>query len=62
MQPAPVASGDRLMVRIDAPGPRGAGIAHVDGFVVFVPDARVGAQVRVQITKTGRTFAEAVKI
>lgn len=37
----------------------GQGIARIEGFVIFVPDAKPGGRVRVKITRISRRFAEA---
>ncbi len=47
---AGVRKGDVLDVTIDGLGKNGDGIAHVDGFVVFVKGAKPGSKVRVKIT------------
>lgn len=53
----PVEEGKEYDVVIDAQGSRGDGIAHVEGFVVFVPGGKVGETVRIRITALKRTFA-----
>jgi predicted RNA-binding protein with TRAM domain len=53
----PVEEGKEYGVTIDAKGAKGDGIAHVEGFVVFVSGAQVGAKVKVKITAVKRTFA-----
>lgn len=53
----PVEEGKEYDVTIDAQGSKGDGIAHVEGFVVFVPNAKVGQSVRIRITTVKRTFA-----
>ena len=35
---------------------RGQGIARVEGFVVFVPNTKVGDKVHIKITKVGDRF------
>jgi len=47
---APVRAGDRLTVAIEARGDEGDGIATVEGFTLFVPDAAVGEEVDVVVT------------
>ena len=42
---------------IDAQGSKGDGIAHYEGFVIFIPNAKVGDKVKVKITALRRTFA-----
>jgi predicted RNA-binding protein with TRAM domain len=53
----PVEEGKEYDVTIDAQGSKGDGIAHIEGFVVFVPNAKVGQSVKIRITAVKRTFA-----
>ena len=59
---APVKVGDELEVKIEAVGEKGDGIAKKDGFVLFVPNAKEGQQVKIRVTKVLRKvgFAEVV--
>jgi len=59
---APVKVGDELTVTIDAVGVKGDGIAKKDGFVLFVPNAKQGQQIKIRVTKVLRKvgFAEIV--
>src|SRR5688500_4609065 len=59
---APVKVGEELDVKIEAVGEKGDGIAKVKGFVIFVPNAKQGDDVKVRITKVLRkvAFAEVV--
>jgi predicted RNA-binding protein with TRAM domain len=59
---APVEVGEEVEVLIDDIGSRGDGISRVDGFLVFVPQAKVGKRLRVKITKVGPKFAIAEKL
>ena len=54
---APVEEGKEYEVTIDAQGSKGDGIAHYEGFVIFIPNAKVGDKVKVKITTLRRTFA-----
>jgi predicted RNA-binding protein with TRAM domain len=54
---APVEEGKEYEVTIDAQGSKGDGIAHYEGFVIFIPNAKVGDKVKVKITALRRTFA-----
>jgi predicted RNA-binding protein with TRAM domain len=36
---------------------KGDGVAKIEGFVVFVPNAKRGEQVKFKITRVGRRFA-----
>ncbi|MFA6214282.1 MAG: TRAM domain-containing protein [Candidatus Micrarchaeia archaeon] len=58
----PVEEGKVYEVSIGAKGAKGDGIAHVDGFVVFVAGGAVGEKARVKITSVKRTFAIGEKI
>jgi len=60
---APVREGDELDVEIVDVGDEGDGVAKVEGFTVFVPDAKEGDRVRVRITdlKPRYAFAERVE-
>lgn len=53
----PVEEGKIYEVTIDAQGAKGDGIAHIEGFVVFIPGAKVGEKVKIKITSVKRTFA-----
>lgn len=53
----PVAEGDECTVSIDAETPRGEGVARIEGFVVFVKNAKKGEKVKIRITIVKRTFA-----
>lgn len=57
--PAPVKEGETRTVKIEAKGKGGDGLARVEGFVVFVPGANVGDEVKVRITSVRRRFATA---
>jgi 23S rRNA (uridine2552-2'-O)-methyltransferase len=59
---APVAAGDELTVEISDEGREGDGIARVDGFTVFVPDAAVGDRVEVRIEDVKPRFAFAERL
>jgi len=48
---SPVDEGDVVNVKIESIGREGDGIAKIEGFVVFVPQAKVGDEVQVRITK-----------
>ncbi|VVC00226.1 TRAM domain protein [uncultured archaeon] len=53
----PVEEGKEYEVAIDAKGAKGDGIAHVEGFVIFVSGGEVGQKVKVKVTAVKRTFA-----
>lgn len=58
----PVKEGEELDVTIESVGEKGDGLCRKDGFVLFIPDTRVGDKVRVRVTKVLRKvgFAEVV--
>ncbi|MGC8652302.1 MAG: TRAM domain-containing protein [Candidatus Micrarchaeia archaeon] len=60
--PKPVKVGDEIDVSIIAVGSKGDGIAKKDGFVIFVPNAKEGEQIRVRITEVKARSANAERI
>ncbi len=58
----PVEEGKEYDVTIDAQGAKGDGIAHIDGFVVFVAGAKTGETVKVRITALKSRFAIGEKV
>lgn len=58
----PVKVGDVREVKIEAVGSEGDGIAKIEGFVVFVPGAKLNDNVKIRITKVLKKygFAEIV--
>ncbi|HEC57534.1 MAG TPA: TRAM domain-containing protein [Candidatus Syntrophoarchaeum butanivorans] len=48
---SPVDEGDVLDVKIESIGREGDGIAKVEGFVIFVPQTKVGDEVRIRVMK-----------
>src|SRR6185312_1683250 len=52
-------TGDQLELTIDRLAYGGAGVARLDGYVVFVRGAIPGDRVRARVTKSKRSFAEA---
>jgi predicted RNA-binding protein with TRAM domain len=62
-RPAPVKVGDEYDVKIESMSKRGdAGVAKVEGLVIFVSGTKVGDSVRIKITKVGRGYATAEMI
>ena len=55
----PVEIGKEYEVDITGRSRRGDGIAKIQGFVIFVADAKPGDHVKIKITRIGRTSAEA---
>ena len=62
LQRTPVDVGQEIDVIIDDIGSRGDGIARIQGFLVFVPGAKVGERLKIKIVSLGRKFAIAEKI
>jgi 23S rRNA (uracil1939-C5)-methyltransferase len=59
---APVAKDQELELRIDSLAYGGAGVARLDGFVVFVRRGLPGDTVRARVTKVKRSHAEALAL
>jgi len=59
---APVRTGDELEVEIGDTGSEGDGIAKVEGFTLFVPDAEPGEAVRVTVTDVKPRFGFAERL
>lgn len=53
---SPVKIGDEFDVKIEAVGEKGDGIAKKNGFVIFIPNAKEGDEVKVKVTKVLRKF------
>ncbi len=60
---APVHEGENHDVKIEDVGRDGDGIARVNGFVIFVPNTKVGDEITIRITKVASrvAFGEAVE-
>ena len=59
-RPSPVRVGEEFDVKIESMSKRGdAGVAKVEGLVIFVTGTKVGDSVRIRITKVGRGYATA---
>ena len=54
---APVKTGDVIVVEIVSVGRKGDGVAKHSGYVVFVPGAKRGQKVKVEITKVYPQYA-----
>ncbi|HOI72484.1 MAG TPA: TRAM domain-containing protein [Methanobacterium sp.] len=59
---APIQEGEEYEVKIEDVGKEGDGITRIEGFVVFVPDTKVGDEVKVRITSVRRRFAFGEKV
>lgn len=55
----PVHVGDTMDVRITKLGKMGDGVAYFKGFVVFVPGAKIGDEVNIEIETVKESFARA---
>ena len=56
--PKPVEMGKEYEVEISEISRRGDGIARVQGFVIFVADAKAGQKTKIRITSIGDRFAK----
>jgi len=61
-QMAPVKENEELEVVIDDIGSRGDGIARIRGYLIFVPNSKIGERVKVRIVSTGGKFAVAERL
>ncbi len=59
---APVRAGDRLAVTVEDVGSEGDGVAHVDGYTLFVPDTEVGDEPTVEVTEAKARFGFAERV
>jgi predicted RNA-binding protein with TRAM domain len=59
---APVEVGKEYDVEIQDIAREGDGIARIEGFVIFVPEAKVGDKVKIQIDRVMRRFAIGHKV
>ncbi len=58
----PVEEGKEYTITIVDIGSKGDGIAKVDGFIIFVPETKVGQTVKVLVTRVMNKSAFAKKI
>ena len=61
-EPCPVEVGKEYEVDVTETSRRGEGIARIQGFVIFVREAKPGEHVKIRITRIGRRAAEAEKV
>jgi 23S rRNA (uridine2552-2'-O)-methyltransferase len=59
---APVAAGDRVEVTVEELGDEGDGIAYVEGYSLFVPDADVGDTATVEVDEAKPRFGFAERV
>jgi predicted RNA-binding protein with TRAM domain len=55
----PVEMGKEYEVDIKETSRQGEGIARIEGFVIFVPNAKPGDHMKIRITRVGRRAANA---
>ncbi len=60
--PKPVKMDEEYEVDIKEMSQRGDGIARIEGFVVFVPQAKLGDHAKIRIVRISRKFAEATLV
>ena len=60
--PKPVEEGKEYDVDVTEISRKGDGIARIQGFVIFVKDAKVGEKTKVKIVSVGPRFATAEKV
>lgn len=58
----PVKENQEIDVVIDDIGSRGDGIARIQGYLIFVPNSKIGERVKVRILSVGGKFAVAERI
>jgi len=61
-QTTPVKERQELEVLIDDIGSRGDGIARIQGYLIFVPNSKIGERVKVRILSVGGKFAVAERV
>ncbi len=61
-QLSPVKENQEIEVVIDDLGSHGEGIAKIQGYMIFVPNAKIGERLRVRIVSVGGKFATAEKM
>jgi len=59
---APVRAGDRIDVDIEDVGSEGDGVAHVEGYTLFVPETEVGDEPTVEVTEVKARFGFAERV
>ena len=62
MRTPPVKEGNTYTVKIESTGREGDGIAKIDGFVIFVPGAKIGEEIDVKINKVTRRVGFGEKV
>lgn len=54
---APVKEGEEYNIKIEAVGSKGDGLGKVEGFIIIVPNTKIGEKVRVKINAVRRKVA-----
>jgi predicted RNA-binding protein with TRAM domain len=57
--PKPVEAGKEYEVQVTETSRQGDGIARVQGFVIFVKNAKIGQKAKIKVTNVGARFATA---
>lgn len=57
--PKPVNLGDELEVDVSEMSRRGDGLVRVQGFVIFIPGAKLREHIKIKIVKVGDRYAVA---
>lgn len=55
--PKPVKVGEEYLVEIREISKRGDGIARIEGFVIFVPNTKIGDRVKIIIKRVAARYA-----
>ncbi len=58
-RPKPVEKDKEYDVKIEELSRRGEGVARIQGFVIFVKNAKIGQECRIKILQVGNRFATA---
>lgn len=56
-KPKPVKVGEELEVTVSETSKKGDGVARVEGYVIFVPSAKLGDKVKIKITMIRPNYA-----
>jgi len=58
----PVSEGEEHEVTVNAVGRKGDGIAKIQGFTIFIPEAKQGERMKVKILNVRPNFALASRV
>ena len=59
---APISVGEEYVVDIEDIGREGDGIARIESFILFVPDAELGERVPIRVESVQESFATATVV